>query len=317
MNMSGQRTSTVEGLPPDAYALSYVPRDNEIAFIASTDAGLDAVGVLDLRSGEVHLVPTPEGLIIGSSITIGTVALSPDGSKVAFEAIADGNTDIYVANIDGTGLTRLTDDAADDQYPQWSPDGTTIAYDNAGTHQDPGDPQYSKTAEIYSVDATGTGTPTRLTHNSVADNAPSFSPDGSRIAFFHEGEIWTMSGSGGDQQRVLGGNGQGGFTPRWSPNGSMISYTNYTDSPRPTVALGTDYADQPLVLARVVDVQSGRVTAVPNAGMATDYNVPQWVDNGHLLVLTACTLIRPRGEGRPPKAAALRAPAPDRSCSPG
>jgi Tol biopolymer transport system component len=285
VNVSGQRTSTVEGLPLDAYALSYVPRANEIAFIASTDAGLDAVGVLDVETGEAHLVPTPESLIIGSSVTIGTVALSPDGGMVAFEAIADGNTDIYLANIDGTGLTRLTDDPADDQFPQWSPDGTTIVYDNAGNNQKPDDPQYSRTAEIYSVDATSTGTPTRLTHNSVDDNAPSFSPDGRQIAFFHGGEIWTMSNNGGDQQSVLGGNGQGGFTPRWSPNGSMIAYTNYTDSPRPMVALGTYYADQPVVLTRVVDVQSGRVTAVPNAGMATDYNVPQWVDNGHLLVL--------------------------------
>src|SRR5262245_32702689 len=39
-------------------------------------------------------------------------APSPDGSKVAFVSIRDGNGEIYVINADRTGLTRLTDDPA-------------------------------------------------------------------------------------------------------------------------------------------------------------------------------------------------------------
>jgi Tol biopolymer transport system component len=285
IDLSGERTSVVHGLPPDAYAISYVPSANEIAFIASTDTGVDVVGVLDTSSGVARIVPTPEGLIVGSSIRLGGVALSPDGTRIAFTAVADGNTDIYVANLDGTGLMRLTDDPATDQFPQWSPDGTTIVYDNGGPKEDPADPQYSRTAEIYSVATSGGSQPVRLTDSKGPDNAPSFSPDGRRIVFFRLGEIWTMASDGSDQQRLLAGNGKGGFTPRWSPNGSKIAFTNYTPAARPTVALGSDYAQQPLVIVGVVDVTSGQVTDLSNVAMATDYNIPQWVDDGHLLVL--------------------------------
>ena len=71
-----------------------------------------------------------------------------------------------MVGVDGTGLRRLTTDPATDQYPQWSPDGTTIVYDNAGARENSEDPQFSKTAEIFTVPAATGGAPTRLTHNS-------------------------------------------------------------------------------------------------------------------------------------------------------
>ena len=75
----------------------------------------------------------------------------------------------------GRALRQLTTDPATDQYPQWSPDGRTIVYDNAGAHEDSVDPQFSKTAEIFTVPAGG-GEPTRITHNSWTDAAPSYLP---------------------------------------------------------------------------------------------------------------------------------------------
>ena len=56
---------------------------------------------------------------------------SPDGTKIAFESIGEGDdTDIYVVNAaDGTGLTQLTSDGpSDDVDPVWSPDGIKIAF---------------------------------------------------------------------------------------------------------------------------------------------------------------------------------------------
>jgi len=55
-------------------------------------------------------------------------ALSPDGQRVAFMSDRDGNWEIYVINSDGSGLRRLTDNAAQDGLPVWSPDGRAIAF---------------------------------------------------------------------------------------------------------------------------------------------------------------------------------------------
>jgi TolB protein len=55
-------------------------------------------------------------------------ALSPDGSKVAFMSRREGDWNIYVVNVDGSNLQRLTEDEADDGLPTWSPDGNAIAF---------------------------------------------------------------------------------------------------------------------------------------------------------------------------------------------
>ena len=51
-------------------------------------------------------------------------ALSPGGEKIAFEYQGD----IFVSNIDGTGVKRLTVHQAYDSYPVFSPDGKKIAF---------------------------------------------------------------------------------------------------------------------------------------------------------------------------------------------
>jgi len=54
--------------------------------------------------------------------------VSPDGKKVAFMSRRDGNWEVYVMNIDGSEIKRLTDNGDTDGLPIWSPDGQTIAF---------------------------------------------------------------------------------------------------------------------------------------------------------------------------------------------
>jgi Tol biopolymer transport system component len=281
VDLQGRTANEVSGLPLDGFAPSVSADGSTIAFVAMpSELGYNQIGIMSADGSDPHFVPTPH-------IIVNTVAVSPDGSHIAFEGIASGNGDIYVVRSDGSRLQQLTDDPATDQYPQWSPDGTTVVYDNAGTHEDP-DAQYSSTAEIWTVPADGSSSPTRLTTNDVADSSPSFSPDGKQIAFFRDGELWTMSATGSNE-RWLAWHGGGGWTPRWSPDGRQIAFTYYRSNYRPVVQLGQDYGDMPLVILGIVEVDTGRVSRVTDVGMATDLTTPQWVDNGHILALRVPT----------------------------
>jgi TolB protein len=68
-------------------------------------------------------------------------------------------------NADGTEVRRLTKDPALDDFPAWSPDGTTIAFVSNGDGN----------FEIYSMNADGTGV-RRLTNDPPMDIHPAWSP---------------------------------------------------------------------------------------------------------------------------------------------
>jgi len=53
---------------------------------------------------------------------------SPDGSRYVMALEVEGQTDIFVVNADGSGLTNLTRHPANDAAPIWSPDGRYIAF---------------------------------------------------------------------------------------------------------------------------------------------------------------------------------------------
>jgi eukaryotic-like serine/threonine-protein kinase len=55
-------------------------------------------------------------------------SLSPDGRRVATSRSVNGNTDVWLLELERGVLTRLTSDAAVDSYPVWSPDGSRIVF---------------------------------------------------------------------------------------------------------------------------------------------------------------------------------------------
>ena len=89
---------------------------------------------------------------------------SPDGNKILFHSKADGDWDIYVINVDGTGLVNLTaDHPGPDVFPDWSPDGRTIVF----TFADEG----ATNAEIGIMDAEG-GPVTNITNSPLDESFP-------------------------------------------------------------------------------------------------------------------------------------------------
>jgi Tol biopolymer transport system component len=112
---------------------------------------------------------------------------------------------------------------------------------------------------------------------------PSFSPDGARIAYLHDGHIWVMNRDGSAAHEVVSIDAS--FSPSWSPDGSTIAFTTYDASWRPAASLGSLVGDWPALRVRVLDVKTGRVSAVGKTYMASDVNGPQWLPSGDALLL--------------------------------
>jgi Tol biopolymer transport system component len=78
--------------------------------------------------------------------------------------------------------------------------------------------------DVWTINADGTGL-TQLTDSPEPDFDPSWSPDGTRVAFRSERsgheEIWLMNADGSDQRRLADG-----LSPAWSPDGSGIAYSS-------------------------------------------------------------------------------------------
>jgi|1185.fasta_scaffold10350_3 hypothetical protein len=274
----GKQTGQIGGVPLDGYAPSVSPDGTRIAFVASpNELAYNQIVVMHADGTGARFLPTP-------GIDVGTVAISPDGDQIAFEGTADGNTDIYAVNSDGTQIRQLTDDAATDQYPAWSPDGSTIAYDNAGKNENIDDPQFSDTAEIYTVAPYG-GPVHRITHNDGTDAAPSYSPDGKTIVDESFAGL-SMMGPDGEDYREFPIAAKTVFTPRFSPDGKTIAFTYYKDVVRqPTMQFGYHYGERPMCILSLVDVATREVARLRHVGMASDANTPQWVDNKHLFIM--------------------------------
>ncbi|NIR36917.1 MAG: hypothetical protein GWN79_09475, partial [Actinobacteria bacterium] len=89
--------------------------------IARVDAGL-VTGVLP---GEAEIVASYAGVAASAVITVVEATLG----QIAFRSHRDDPAgDLYLMNADGTGVVRLTTDPSGDFDPDWSPDGSRIAF---------------------------------------------------------------------------------------------------------------------------------------------------------------------------------------------
>jgi thiosulfate/3-mercaptopyruvate sulfurtransferase len=136
-------------------------------------------------------------------------AWSPDGKRIAyatFDLGATRNLQIGVMNADGSDaklLTKLPSSDGRPMRPAWSPDGTRIAFHASKVETEPS----VHVAHIYVLDV-ATGALTKLAPHDkpYLDEAPSWFPDGNRIAFQSDRtgtmQVWVMNADGTGARQV-------------------------------------------------------------------------------------------------------------------
>ena len=209
---------------------AWSPDGRKIAFSSYRD-GHSEIYVMNADGSEVTRLTYD---LVGNSAPFGGLGnfapdWSPDGTKIAFtsfrgdlNASGRANYDIYVMNADGSNEVRLTNDPSADLDPDWSPDGTHIAFASDRDRD---------IYEIYVMKADGSGQ-TNITKNGLPNNfspdnsSPDWSPDGTKIVFVSRFDIgfgfcepgypcgiFVMNADGSNRTRLT----EGGGSPAWQP----------------------------------------------------------------------------------------------------
>ena len=228
-----------------------LPPSGVIAFVSERNGGRD-LWRKDLETGVVELIVddgffssgpafSPDGSLIafsdnaqelfvmssvdGSGLTsltgpsgsanAGSASWSPDGSFVAYQGV-DTDWEIVVVEVaDTANRVFLTNNAVADQFPDWSPDGSRIAF---SVDQN----------SIVTVRASDGGDP-RTVYQGF-NRYPDWSPDGTEIVFYAGGPVLAVDVTTGAVRTVLS-DGADNWYPKWSPDGEWIVVSKVPDFP--------------------------------------------------------------------------------------
>jgi Tol biopolymer transport system component len=267
----------VRGAPIDAADLSgrIVFDDYEDVYTMQPD-GSDVVAVTDQPGSEF------DG------------ALSPDGQTVAYRDSRRGineDDEIFVAGADGTEPRNLTANPANDWGPTWSRDGAWIAFNSD-----------REGGAIRTFLVRPDGRDLVRVQTDVWAEYPTFSPDGTKIAFMgHEDcdyDIYVADVATGAATRLTDAPGSDGW-PVWSPDGGTIAFISQRDdctrAPRDEDCWSTDEPGEHHDVWLMDPDGSRQRRLTPEFG-----HFVAWSPDGRHLLVSGRSLyvLRPDGTGR-------------------
>jgi Tol biopolymer transport system component len=150
-------------------------------------------------------------------------------TAVVFYSNRDGDDDVYIMNLDGSGLRQLTNEPGRDYEGDISPDGTTIVF---ASQRDTGG-----NSQLFLMDAAG-GNVRRLTFSAdrtagaVIDDYPHWSPDGKRIVFQRstdatgsmDADVWIIDPAIGEERQLTNLPDMWDSTPAFTPDSAAVLF---------------------------------------------------------------------------------------------
>lgn len=254
--------------PTPGVANETITRGNNLSVDASTDGRI----AMDL-AGDIWTVPLGGGEAYSITSDLKSAQRprwSPDASKIAFTAIADGDHGIWIHDLARRTTRHLSEDSYFDLHPAWHPDGDriTFASDRKGTGFD-----------LWEVDLP-TGLHWRISDRAGDETEPAWSADGRHLLYVHhEGDQWSIIlRRRGEPEEVLVVGSDRLSGPSWRPDGSLVMYWKEDDS---GTALNMIILSQPRLRRRYADGEDFVTAPV------------SWLDK-HRMFYSAGGLIRQR-----------------------
>jgi len=132
--------------------------------------------IVFVSGGDIWRAPADGGVASRLTISDGRESnpkISPDGTMIAFTGEYDGNPDVYLMNVNGGDITRLTFHPGYDEVVGWNQSKNKIMFISGRNSS-------SRYQKMYLVSSDGTGLEEMIMYDAARG---SFSPDGSKIAY--------------------------------------------------------------------------------------------------------------------------------------
>ena len=205
------------------------PFDSRVAFISTRSGRFKELYVMNLDGSDLRQLTRNQTINLSPS-------WAPDAKSLVFTSFKEGHPKLYEMDV-LSGRERLVPTGPGMVMgASFSPSGREVAVTRSGGKGD---------SEIVLVSLDG-GVTGRLTEGQTINVSPSFSPNGSQIAFCSgrtgSPQIYVM-GTGGGQARRVTSRGSYNTQPVWSPKGDKIAYTGRVDGRFQIFVVGADGGD--------------------------------------------------------------------------